>query len=139
MKNKSKILLSVAKEVSITEKVKSFEDACKVLGLDPENLPIVENLPEKDRRSIIAYYKLIVISRALNEGWEPDFSDCKQRKYWNWYYIENGALAGFTYTDTVIGSRLCFKTSECATYASENFRDLYFEYFFIDMPKNYGK
>jgi hypothetical protein len=129
---------------NITDKVKTFEDACKVLGLDPENLPIVENLPEKDRKSIVVYYKLIIITRALNEGWGPDFSDWNQQKYWNWFYFDDGASAGFTcassdYAASHVGSRLCFKTRELATFARENFRDLYFEYLFIDMPKNYGK
>jgi hypothetical protein len=133
----------------ITEKVKTFEDACKVLCLDPENLPVVENLPEKDGRSIIAYYKLTIITRALNEGWEPNFSGWGEWKYWNWFYTEhNGACAGFvcehsaaaaSYTYAYFGSRLCFKTRELATYAREQFRDLYFEYLFINMPKNYGK
>jgi len=137
------------KKVSITEQVKTFEDACKVLGLEPENLPIVENLPEKDRQSIIAYYKLVIIARALNEGWEPDFTNWNEWKYWNWFYVEAyGAAAGFasagtnhaaSSTTAAIGSRLCFKTRELATYAREQFRDLYFEYFFIEMPKNYGK
>jgi hypothetical protein len=131
----------------ITEKVKTFEDACKVLGLDPKSLPIVENLPEKDRQSIVAYYKLAIITRALNEGWEPDWMNWDERKYWNWFYLErNGAGAGFAYayTDVVasnahtdVGSRLCFKSRELATYARENFRDLYFEYLFIELPKNY--
>jgi hypothetical protein len=137
------------KKTDITEQVKTFKDACKILGLDPENLPIVEHLPEKDRRSIIAYYKLTIIIRALNEDWEPDFSDQNQLKYWNWLYIEDhGAPAGFACARTYyaasctyvgIGARLCFKTRELAEYARENFRDLYFEYFFIDMPENYGK
>ena len=135
--------------VNITEKVKTFEDACKVLGLDPKNLPIVENLPEKDRQSIIAYFKLTIIARALNEGWEPDFTDWNEWKYWNWFYVEsNGAVAGFacalthstaSNTTATIGSRLCFKTRELATYAREQFQDLYFEYLFIEMPKNYKK
>jgi hypothetical protein len=134
-------------ETSITERVKTFEDACKVLGLNPENIPIVEHLPEKDRKSIIAYYKLTVIIRALNEGWEPDFLNWKQDKYWNWFYVEHhGASAGIgcAYSYVVpscaaaaVGSRLCFKTRELAIYAREQFRDLYFEYLFIDMPKNY--
>ena len=136
-------------KVSITEQVKTFEDACKVLGLEPENLPIVEHLPEKDRQSIVAYYKFAIIARALNEGWEPDFIDLDEWKFWNCYYIEPGSAgAGLacaytydaaSYTDTSIGSRLCFKTHKLATYARKQFRDLYFEYLFIDMPKNYGK
>ncbi|MDR1222349.1 MAG: hypothetical protein LBL07_05665 [Tannerella sp.] len=134
---------------TITEQIRTFEDACQALGLDPENLPIVENLPEKDRKSLIAYYKLTIIARALNEGWEPDFSNTGQCKYWNWFYIESyGANAGFGYaytyhaassTYTHIGSRLCFKKNELAAYAREQFRDLYFEYLFINMPKNYQK
>jgi hypothetical protein len=137
------------KKVSITKRVKTFEDACAVLGLDPKQLPEVDRLPEKDRQSIIAYYKLTIIARALNKGWEPDFADCNQWKYWNWFYVEtDGAAAGFScaytngaasYTNAYIGSRLCFSTRKLATYARENFRDLYFEYLFIDMPKNYGK
>jgi hypothetical protein len=119
------------------------------LGLDAKNLPIVDNLPEKDRQSIIAYYKLAIITRALNEGWEPDWENWSEYKYWSWFYTADyGANAGFAcaYADLVpsgadatVGSRLCFKTRSLATYASEQFRDLYFEYIFIKMPKNYKK
>jgi hypothetical protein len=137
------------KQEKITEKIKTFEDACEILGIDPESLPAVENLPEKDRQSIIAYYKLAIITRALNEGWEPDWMNRYDYKYWNWFYtVSDGADAGFayareaivpSYTKTAVGSRLCFKTRELAAYAHKNFRDLYFEYLFINMPKNYKK
>jgi hypothetical protein len=132
-------------EIKITDKVKTFEDACKVLGLDPKQLPVVDLLPEKDRKSIIAYYKLTVIIRALNEGWEPNWNDWDEYKYFNWFYLDS---AGFgcafsayaaTYTATTIGSRLCFKNDTLARYARVQFRDLYFEYLFIELPKNYGK
>jgi hypothetical protein len=128
------------KKVSITNKVKTFEDACKVLGLDPNDLPIVEHLPEKDRRSIVAYYKLTIIVRALNEGWETDFSDYTQSKYWNWFRLDNGAAAGFASAGTpfaasaaaaTVGSRLCFKSRELAEYASRQFIDIYNEYLLI--------
>jgi hypothetical protein len=72
--------------VDITKKIASYEDACKELGLNPENLPVVDTLPEKDRKSIVAYHKLIVITRALNEGWEADFSNHNQWKYWNYFW-----------------------------------------------------
>jgi hypothetical protein len=134
--------------MDVTKKITSYEDACKELGLNPEKLPIVEELPEKDRKSIIAYYKLVIIIRALNEGWEPNPSS-REWKYWNYFYYANaGAAAGLvcayanyapSHTNPAIGSRLCFKDYELATYAREQFRDLYFEYLFIEMPKNYGK
>ena len=124
--------------MDIKEKIKSYEDACKELGLDPKNLPIVDLLPEKDQKSIIAYYKLIIIIRALNEGWEPDFSDHSQRKYWNYLWID---AAGFVYANTSItatyaaayvGSRLCFKDYATAQFAIKNFKSLYEEYFLTD-------
>lgn len=133
------------KKAIITDKVKTFEDACKTLGLDPKQLPVVDLLPEKDRKAIIAFYKLTIIVRALNEGWEPNWSDWNEWKYYNWFYLDT---AGFGYasssyaaacTSALIGSRLCFKTSALARYAREEFRDLYFEFLFIDLPKNYGK
>jgi len=126
-----------------TKKIKSFEDACKALGLNPESLPVVANLPEKDRKSIIAYYKLTIIIRALNEGWEPSWSDWNEYKYFNWFYIDS---AGFgyasanlsaTFANTYIGSRLCFKNDTLARYAREQFESLYFDYLFIDVPKSY--
>lgn len=125
----------------ITDKIKSFEDACKHLGLNPNDLPVVDMLPEKDRKSIIAYYKLTIITRALNEGWEPDFSNWDEYKYYNWFYVEENkdqrssgfryCGTGYTYSDATIGSRLCFKNRELAKYATEQFKELYREYLLI--------
>ena len=125
----------------ITDKIKSFEDACKHLGLNPNDLPVVDMLPEKDRKSIIAYYKLTIITRALNEGWEPDFSNWNEYKYYNWFYVEENKDqrssgfryydSGYTRTDATIGSRLCFKNRELAKYATEQFKELYREYLLI--------
>lgn len=125
----------------ITDKIKSFEDACKHLGLNPNDLQVVDMLPEKDRKSIIAYYKLTIITRALNEGWEPDFSNWDEYKYYNWFYVEENKdqrssgfrYGGTDYSDTyaTIGSRLCFKNRELAKYATEQFKELYREYLLI--------
>jgi hypothetical protein len=125
----------------ITDKIKSFEDACKHLRLNPNDLPVVDMLPEKDRKSIIAFYKLTIIIRALNEGWEPDWSNWDECKYYNWFYVEKGEdqrSSGFRYcatsyapTGTRTGSRLCFKNRELAEYAAEQFKKLYREYLLI--------
>ena len=39
--------------MNIIKKITSYEDACNELNLDPKNLPIVDSLPPKDRKSII--------------------------------------------------------------------------------------
>ena len=56
--------------MKITEKVKTFEDACNVLGISTD-LPDCSALPG-DNRHIDAYYQLVTIAKALNDGWEPD-------------------------------------------------------------------
>ena len=96
-------------------------------------------LPEKDRKSIIAFYKLTIIIRALNEGWEPDWSNWDECKYYNWFYVEKGEdqrSSGFRYcvtscagTNARTGSRLCCGTSDDAEYIGKKFEDLYNDYF----------
>jgi hypothetical protein len=123
----------------IRDKVKSFEDAYQFLGLDPKHLPVVDNLPEKDQTAIVAFYKLTIIIRALNEGWEPDWKNWNEYKYYNYFYMRSASCFVYSYTtyaiaDTSFGSRLCFKSRELAEYALSQFKELYLQYLLIDMP-----
>ena len=71
----------------ITDRVKTYEDACAVLGIDPHtSMPDTSDCPKEDRRAYIAFHKLVVITRALNEGWRPDWSNTDQPKWFNWWY-----------------------------------------------------
>jgi hypothetical protein len=74
----------------ITERVKTYEDACKVLGIQPVNFhdlryssPIDNSrcFLEKDE---VAYIKLKTIVEALNEGWKPNFTEDEYR-YFPWF------------------------------------------------------
>lgn len=48
--------------------LKTFEDACKVEGLDPKLvLPDFSCYPEKDRESMIAHAKIVIIVKAANK------------------------------------------------------------------------
>jgi hypothetical protein len=123
-------------KVSITEQVKSFEDACKVLGIDSVPEMLEKSGFTKDE---IAYRKLKTIAKSLNEGWEPDWSNFNQYKYFPWFQYY-GAYAGFACADTYnaasaastgVGSRLCFKTRELATYAGKTFTSLYNDFLLI--------
>ena len=64
----------------VTERIKTFEDACAELG---DSNPMVlayrdtnDNMPD-----ITAYMKLRIITAALNEGWQPQFTE----EEWRWY------------------------------------------------------
>ena len=127
------------KKSKSSERIKSFEEACAELGLGPSQLPVVANLPEKDQNAIIAFYKLTIIIRALNEGWEPNWKNWDEYKYFNYFFVRSGSGfvysdAGYTDTAALFGSRLCFKSRELAEYALSQFKELYLQYLLIDMP-----
>lgn len=120
----------------ITDRVKTYEDACKVLGVEPIN---EQNAKAQGFRSDeIARRKLETIAAALNEGWKPDWNNTDQYKYYPYFYIQENAKgkgsAGLSYAATnnaaaaasaYVGSRLCFYASRLARYASNQFTDLY--------------
>lgn len=120
----------------ITDRVKSYTDACNVLGIEPMN---EQDMKEQGYRpDEIARRKLETITEALNEGWKPDWNNTNEYKYYPYFYIEENAKAQGTaglasaythyaasYTYANIGSRLCFHDSETARYAGRTFTELY--------------
>lgn len=80
------------KPKDIMERVKTFEDACRELG---EDHPFVRsyngyanNIHENNKNDtdILAYLKLRIICAALNEGWEPQFTEDEWR-YYPWFTL----------------------------------------------------
>ncbi|MDY5968631.1 MAG: hypothetical protein SPJ13_01245 [Bacteroidales bacterium] len=76
----------------VTERVKTFEDACRELG---DNHPFVEAWrtcsnafgdDDKDFADVLAYLKLRIIVAALNEGWEPKFEE-EEYRWAPWYCL----------------------------------------------------
>lgn len=117
------------------KKIASYEDACRVLNIQPINEEVFNIFPKEDQRSMLAYHKLTVITRALNNGWKPNWDDQNEWKYYPLFRYVN---AGLSYADTYytatntlafIGSQLCFPTSALAKYAAEHFADLYRDYY----------
>lgn len=127
----------------ITSRVKSYADACEVLGIEPMNKNDME--AKGFRPDEIARRKLETITEALNEGWKPNWADTDKYKYYPWFSIEvsevqtedgntYGAYAGLSFSTThysataagaYFGSRLCFHDRETARYAGRTFTDLY--------------
>ena len=70
----------------VTERIKTFEDACKELG---EEHPLVKEWNCWQgccSADLAAYLKLRIICAALNEGWEPQFTEDEWR-YYPWFYL----------------------------------------------------
>lgn len=72
----------------VTERIKTFTDACNALGY--EHPLVKEYLRVADGNIILddlyAYLKLRIIVAALNEGWEPKFTEDEYR-YFPWFYF----------------------------------------------------
>lgn len=115
--------------------IKTFEDACTKLALNPAQLPDTSMIPEEFSKPIVAAYKLMIIFKAINNGWVPDWSDWSKYKYYPWYAVLSSGF-GFshsyyhcTYATTSVGSRLCTDTSDKAKFIAEQFKAEYQEYF----------
>ena len=79
------------KPKDIMERVKTFEDACEVLGEDHQYVKAYREwmrIYYAECKDVTAYLKLRIIAAALNEGWKPTFSDGECR-YYPWFDIYN--------------------------------------------------
>ena len=116
------------------KKIKTFEDACTAKGISA-TLPDVSAFPEKHRKAILAFFMLTIVVEALNDGWEPNWNDEYEYKYYPWFDMRSAAGSGFSAslcgrvgTITTVGSRLCFKTREHAQHTAKHFEALYKDY-----------
>lgn len=153
----------------VTERIKTFEDAVAALGEDHRFVQAYRAIEGMTGfgADLYAYLKLRVITAALNEGWEPQFTEDEWR-YYPYFFLYTkeeledkddewkqehkvipldgvlfggraayGAYAGFafahsnsapSYSNAIVGSRLCFKSRDLAVYAGNQFADIYLPY-----------
>lgn len=142
---------------NVTERVKSFVDAVNELGND-NSLVQQYNMLYSEFGStmdadIVAYLKLRIITAALNEDWEPQFTRGEFR-YYPYFYLytkeeydnlsgkdkqrcvgrSDGGLVyavesgGSAYAVTSRGLRLAFRTRELAEYAGKQFADIWADF-----------
>lgn len=153
-------------EKDVRKRIKTFEDACREIGIDAEawNRDKISLGLEPD---VLAFLKLRIIVKALNEGWEPQFTEDECR-YYPWFilytreeynkldeeeksrvvcrsYYGASALGGVSYayasfgssvSDAYIGVRLAFKTSELAAYCGRQFLDIWADFVFLPEEKS---
>jgi hypothetical protein len=105
------------------------------VNTDPAKLPDVSGILEEFAKPIIAAYKLLIIYKAINNEWKPDWSNWDQYKYYPVFEVLSSRFgfsgSDFSYdtTDARVGSRLCTDTWEKALYIAEQFKAEYQEYF----------
>ncbi|MCM1440666.1 MAG: hypothetical protein NC131_15925, partial [Roseburia sp.] len=76
----------------VTERIKTFEDACIELGKDNVLVRQYKLYNEQmdgnveDMADISAFLKLRIIAAALNEGWKPEYTE-DERRWYPWHYL----------------------------------------------------
>lgn len=108
--------------------IKTFKDACEVLGINEDEFfaSCSSNVTDDE----VAYKQLKIVAKALNGDWTPNWADSNEYKYFPWFDMR----PGFAFSDsdydiadagTYLGSRLCYKSSEIAKYAGDQFTEIY--------------
>ena len=117
--NESKLI----EEVDYQE-IKTMSDVYKVNG-------IIKLTPSPDTKE--RYYEdLILVAKALNGNWKPDWNDMNEYKWFPYFQFSSGFRFSGTDTNydcgatvTGVGSRLCFKNKQIAEYAGKTFIEQY--------------
>ena len=116
VKDRIKTVADVLEDNGFTQE--SFDESCKGLTVDEK-----------------AYRLSKLIGKSLNEGWEPNWDNSNETKYFPWFKLSS---SGFRFSDcggwdagSAVGSRLCFKSRELAIYAGETFTDVYKDFMII--------
>lgn len=114
----------------ITDRVTSYEDAYELA--DAEIRSYCEIFPT-DTVDVVAYKKLKLIIKVINEGWEPDFQNTSQSKWYPWFRVGasgsgfdcSGTVFIYDHSCTGVGSRLCTFSRDAARYIAETFEKEY--------------
>jgi hypothetical protein len=109
------------------ERIETFEEALEQFSIGKAEFEEGCKGLEKDE---IAYKKIKLIAKSLNNGWIPDWDNDKEYKYYPYFDMRSGvgfsrSDCGDWYSCTDVGSRLCFKSSDLATYAGKQFESIY--------------
>lgn len=107
---------------------KKFEEACKYQGLDPDEVLHTGDNLNVEQQVSNAYTMLRILAKSKRDGWEPDWNDSSQYKYYPWFdyeagvgFVVDGTRYADAYSGTGVGSRLCFPNREMAIeFAKEN-------------------
>ena len=86
------VLVDEADNRPVTERIKTFEDACNELGEENVFVQAYRTAEfntsgnQNDVSDVVAYLKLRVIAAALNEGWNPQFTT-EEFRWYPWFYL----------------------------------------------------
>lgn len=121
----------------IMERVRNFNDICEIAGVNPNDYTLPRNASD-DEISDMAYDKIKLIVKTLNEGWKPNWRDENEYKYYPYFRFDKsaGRFSYYAYhchaVGSDVGSRLVFKSQKLAEFAGKLFIEIYNEYMLLN-------
>lgn len=117
----------------VKDRVKSVKDAVNELGEDDVEVIELRKLENAGITGHLLNYQMaVVITKALNEEWIPDWTNSNQYKYFPWFKMGSSSGVGFSYggcgswcANSSVGSRLAFRSSDLAKYAGTEFTEIF--------------
>jgi len=111
----------------IEDRIKDFNDICAEAGVDPADFVIPVGASQRQIGSI-AFNRIQLIFEVANEGWEADWDNSNQPKYYIiWKYTPGSGFSSYgcadTYSASYVGSRLSTFSAERAKWIAETFRN----------------
>jgi len=100
----------------IFSRIRGLQDAILELGENDEAVKQLRLLYSVQglSRKIVAEQEIVVQCKALNEGWEPDFTNSSERKWFTYWDLRSGKPVvnyfGGYYSDCDFSARLCTKS-----------------------------
>lgn len=114
----------------ITDRIKTMDDVYSEFGIDKTTFEKSFTFKED-----LDAAKIRLITKAFNEGWEPNWSNSSEYKYVPYFQILGVGFShsyyGYWYTFSNVGSRLCFKSKELCLFAIKQFKTEFENYFII--------
>jgi len=115
--------------VDIKDRVQSYEDACREIGITPLTESDFGILPKEDQKRAFNRHQLTIVIKALNQGWYPNWKNSNEAKYYIYLYHENSGFSfrvGAAYCHYgSVGSDLYVKTRELAEHLKTYFKTQY--------------
>lgn len=120
----------VKKQEKLTDRIKTMNDVYSELGIDKSKFESSFMFKED-----LYAAKIRLITKVFNQGWEPNWNNSSEYKYYPYFEIKNG---GFSYslalgwsTLTACGSRLSFKLKSDCEYCIKQFEKEFKDNFII--------
>ena len=115
----------------IIDRVTSYEDAYELA--DKQTREECKIYPATDSPDIVAYKKLKLVIKVINEDWIADYNNPNQKKYYAWFRVLpsgsgfdfSPSCYGYDDSGTAVGVHLCFETREKCEYVAKQFTQLY--------------